>query len=402
MTPYLSIIGIGEDGVEGLSAEARGLIAGASLVIGGSRHLALADQVITGARALWPKPIGDAVALILAEAPRSVVVLASGDPFCFGVGPMLARALPEGAWRCLPQISSVSLACARLGWALQETEVISFCGRPLAAICAEFAPGRRLLALSADEATPGLVAALLTEQGFGASEIVVLEALGGPQERISRHVARRFAAADVNRLNLVAISLVAAPDAKILSRLAGLPDEAFAHDGQITKREIRAATLAALAPMPGDLLWDIGTGSGSVAIEWMRAHPANRAVALDRRADRLARAAVNAIALGVPALDCIEGSAPQSLAGLPSPDAVFIGGGAQIAGVINACWSALRSGGRMVINAVTIETEAVLFEALRTYGGSLTRIGVERLVDVGRLQGYRPAMTITQWAARKP
>lgn len=402
MKPYLSIIGIGEDGVDGLSVEARGLLAGASLVIGGSRHLALAGGLIAGARAVWPKPIMDAVRLILAEAPLPVVVLASGDPFCFGVGPMLAQALPDGAWRCLPGISSLSFACARLGWALQDTEVISFCGRPVAAMLAGLAPNRRVLALSEDEATPGLVAALLTEHGFGASEIILLEALGGPQERVSRHTAARFVAPDTNRLNLLAITLHAVPGTQILPRLAGLPDDAFAHDGQITKREIRAATLAGLAPMPGDLLWDIGTGSGSIAIEWMRAHPSNRAVALDRRPDRLARAAANAGTLGVPALECIKGSAPEALAGLPPPDAIFIGGGAQIPGVIDTCWSALRTGGRMVINAVTIETEAVLFDAWHQHGGSLIRIGVERLVEVGRMHGYRPAMTITQWAARKP
>lgn len=402
MTPYLSIIGIGEDGVDGLSGEARGLIAGACLVIGGRRHLCLADRLITGGREVWPKPMGDAMKLILAEAPRPVVVLASGDPFCFGVGPMLAQAMPDGGWRCLPGISSLSLACARLGWALQDTEIISLCGRPLVAILAALAPGRRLLALSENEASPGAVASLLTGNGFGPSEIVLLEALGGPQERISRHVAASFSCGEINRLNLMAITLRALPGAQILPRLPGLPDNAFAHDGQITKREIRAATLAALAPMPGELLWDIGSGSGSIAIEWMRAHAANRAIALDRRVDRLARAAGNAATLGVPALECIEGSAPDALAGLPTPDAIFIGGGAQIPGVIATCWSALPPGGRMVINAVTIETEAVLFDARRTHGGSLTRIGVERLVELGRMHGYRPAMTITQWAARKP
>lgn len=405
MTPTVSIIGIGEDGVDGLSAAACALIADARLVLGGARHLALADRLIAGARAVWPTPIGDAVGMILA-APGPVVALASGDPFWFGVGTMLARGLPAGSWRCLPQVSALSLACARLGWGVQDADVVSTCGRPVAAVAAALAPGRRLLVLSQDAQTPADVARLLCAQGFGPSEMVVMEALGGPRERISRHRADSFAAegfaADAfDPLNLLAITPRAAAGARVLPRLAGLPDAAFAHDGQITKREIRAVTLAALAPMPGELLWDIGAGSGSIAIEWMRAHAANRAVAVDRRPDRLARAAANARELGVPGLDCVAGGAPEALAGLPAPDAVFVGGGAGIPGVVEACWAALRTGGRLVMNAVTIETEAVLFAARQTYGGSLTRMGVERLVEVGRMHGYRPAMTITQFVAVK-
>ena len=402
MTPFLSIIGIGEDGVAGLSGQARELIGAASLVVGGGRHLALAQSLIAGRSVAWPSPIGDAVPLILQQAPGTVVALASGDPFCFGVGPMLAHALPAGAWQCLPQVSCLSLACARLGWAQQEAEVISFCGRPVAALRAVLQPGRRVLALSEDETTPAAVARLLDEAGFGPSEIVVLEALGGARERVSRHLATGFDAPGLDRLNMMAITLASQPGTRALSRLAGLPDDAFAQDGQLTKREIRAATLAALAPLPGQMLWDIGTGSGSIAIEWMRAHPANRAVALDRRADRLTRAGANAQALGVPGLRCIEGGAPEALVGLPSPDAVFIGGGAQHPDVIARAWEALPPGGRIVVNAVTIETDLVLFKAFADFGGNLTRIGVERLGVVGTMHGYRPAMTITQWAGCKP
>jgi precorrin-6Y C5,15-methyltransferase (decarboxylating) len=315
---------------------------------------------------------------------------------------MLAQAVPPGGWRCLPQVSCLSLACARLGWAQQEAEIISFCGRPVAALRALLQPGRRVLALSEDDTTPAVVARLLDEGGFGTSDIVVLEALGGPRERITHHLAAGFDAPEIDRLNMMAITLRARPSERALPRMPGLPDGAFLHDGQLTKREIRAATLAALAPLPGQMLWDIGTGSGSIAIEWMRAHPANRAVAFDRRADRLARARANAQALGVPGLRCVEGSAPEVLAGMTSPDAIFIGGGAQHADTIGIAWTALASGGRIVVNAVTIETEAALFKARENFGGSLTRIGVERLVDVGRMHGYRPAMTITQWAACKP
>lgn len=402
MTAFLSIIGIGEDGTEGLSGVARALISQASLVIGGDRHLMLAHSLITGRSMAWPSPIGAAIPLILHEAPKPVVALASGDPFWFGVGTTLAGNFPPGAWRCLPQISCLSLACARLGWAQQDAEVISFCGRPIAALRTMLQPGRRVLALSEDHTTPALVARLLDDAGFGPSEIVVLEALGGPHEKITRHRATEFDGREVARLNMMAISLRAAPGARVLSRLPGLPDDAFVHDGQLTKHEVRAATLAALAPLPGQMLWDIGTGSGSIAIEWMRAHPANRAMALDRRADRLQRAAANAQTLGVPGLRFIEGDIPKALAGLPIPDAVFIGGGAQTAGLVDIAWAALPTGGRMVANAVTIETEAALFKAHAAYGGSLTRIGVERLVAVGAMHGYRPAMTITQWSVCKP
>lgn len=400
--PWLSIVGIGEDGTTGLSAAARDAISSARLVVGGTRHLALAESVITGEKWPWASPMRETLPSLLAARPEPVAVLASGDPFCFGVGPMLAATVAAGEWRCLPAPSCLSLACARLGWALQEVATISFCGRPLAPLAALLQPGARVLALSADDTTPRAVAAFLTERGFGPSEIILLETLGGPRERVRTTTAASFDLGDTHRLNLLAITLHAGPEARIIPLATGIDDDAFAHDGQITKREIRAATLSALAPRRGGLLWDIGTGSGSIAIEWMLCHPANHAIALDRRADRLAHAAANAERFGVPGLHCIEGAAPASLKGLQAPDAVFIGGGAQGAGVIDTGWAALKPGGRMVINAVTIETEAVLIAAHARLGGTLSRIGVERLSPVGRMHGYRPAMTVTQWMAVKP
>jgi precorrin-6B C5,15-methyltransferase / cobalt-precorrin-6B C5,C15-methyltransferase len=398
---WLTILGIGEDGVEGLSAAARALVAGAELVVGGERHLALADGLIRGERMAWPRPFSAGLDAVLAARGRAVVVLASGDPFDHGVGVSLAARLPMDEMLCLPALSAVSLACARLGWARAEAAVISLCGWPLALLAPWLQPGRRLFALSADAATPSAVAAYLTERGFGGSRLHLLEALGGADERVSSHVAAEFDA-EAGPLNLVALEIVAEPGARVIPLAPGLDDELFEHDGQLTKREVRALTLSALAPRAGERLWDLGCGSGSVSIEWMLRHPANLAIGLEQDPVRAARAARNAMALGTPGLQVIEARAPEGLAHLPPPDAVFIGGGARDAEVIATAWRALRPGGRMVANAVTIETEAALFAAREAHGGSLTRLSVERLDRVGRLHAFRPAMSVVQWAATKP
>ncbi len=399
--PWLSILGIGEDGVEGLSLHAARLISDASLVIGGARHLALCATLLRRETMVWPTPIAHAIPLLLARRPAPVAVLASGDPFCFGVGSLLAAHVPAAEFICLPAPSAFSLACARLGWALQDAAVISFCGRPLAAVAPLLQPGARVLALSADATTPAQVAALLSTRGFGASRITVLEALGGPREQVRSATAADFPLPDIDPLNLLAIEVAAAADAKVIPLAAGLDDGCFDHDGQMTKSHVRAMTLAALAPRRGELLWDIGSGSGAVAIEWLLRHPANRAVGIERRPDRAARAARNAEALGVPSLRLMHGTAPAALVGLPPPDAVFIGGGAAQKGVIEAAWQALPPGGRLVANAVTIETEAVLFAAVRRLGGSLARLGVERLDSIGAMHGFRPSMTVTQFVATR-
>jgi precorrin-6Y C5,15-methyltransferase (decarboxylating) len=398
---WLTILGIGEDGVDGLSAAARSLLAGAEAVFGGARHLALAEGHFQGEAQPWPSPMQEAWPALLARRGRPVAVLASGDPFCFGVGGTLARLVPAAEIACIPAPSAFSLACARLGWALQDVGTLSFCGRPLAPLLPLLQPGARILALSADAATPAAVAALLCQHGFGPSRLHLLEALGGPREAIRSTTAEAFAFSP-DPLNLLALEVVPGPAARIIPLTPGLPEEAFEHDGQITKREVRAITLAALAPRRGELLWDIGAGSGSVGIEWLLRHPANRAVALEPRAERAARTARNALSLGVPGLRVVTAAAPEGLRDLPVPDAVFLGGGAGRPGVLDAAWDALRPGGRLVANAVTIETEAVLIAAQARLGGSLTRIGVERLDRVGSLHGYRPAMTVTQFAAVKP
>jgi precorrin-6Y C5,15-methyltransferase (decarboxylating) len=400
---WLTILGTGEDGVEGLSPAARLLLRGAELVVGGKRHLALAAPLITGRQMPWPSPMGGAIETILAERPRPVVVLASGDPFCDGVGAMLAAAVPVDEFLSLPAPSSFSLALSRLGWSMRQCTTISFCGRPLARLAPLLQPGRRVLALSADATTPAAVAAYLCERGFGRSVLHVMEALGGPRERTRSMTAEELQnIEDCGPLNLVAMELVAGADARVIPLTAGLPDEMFEHDGQLTKREVRAVTLAALAPRAGELLWDIGCGSGSVAIEWMLRHPDNMAYGIERDAVRAARIARNAAALGVPGLHVVAGRAPEACAGLPAPDAVFLGGAAHLPGVIDTAWQALRPGGRLVANAVVIETEAALFAAREKFGGTLTRLSVERLDAIGSLHGFRPALTVTQWAVTKP
>lgn len=398
---WLSILGIGEDGVEGMTAAARALLSGAEVVYGGARHLALARDLIRGEARPWPSPMSEAFPALLRLRPRAVAVLASGNPYWYGIGARLARHVSADETLCLPAPSAFSLACARLGWSLADAATVSLCGRPVVTLIPHLQPGARLLVLSADATTPAAVAELLRARGFGDSRLIVMEALGGPRERIRAVRAAEPLPEAIDPLNLLAIELAAAPDARVLPLASGLPDDLFEHDGQITKQEVRAVTLAALAPRLGEMLWDIGAGSGSIAIEWLLCHPANQAVAIERQAGRAARAARNAASLGVPRLVVKEGTAPEALDGLPPPDAVFIGGGAEGPGVVEAAWAALRPGGRLVVNAVTVETDSVLFAACRRLGGTLRRIGVERLDALGSLHAFRPAMTVTQWVVGK-
>lgn len=399
---WLAILGIGEDGVEGLSEAARALIRNAALVVGGARHLALAATLTRGERLTWPSPLSDAFPAILARRGEPVVVLASGDPYCYGIGSTLASLVPVTEALCIPAPSAFSLACARLGWALQDVVTLSFCGRPLEVILPRLQPGARILGLSADASTPAAMADLLSRYGFGASKLHILEALGGPCERIRRTTALTGTPDDIDKLNIMAIDVVATSAARTIPLAPGLPDDFFEHDGQITRREVRAMTLSALAPRAGELLWDIGCGSGSISIEWSLCHPANRAIAIDARADRAARASRNALSLGVPALQVVNGHAPVALINLPTPDAVFVGGGAQNRGVLDAAWKALRTGGRIVVNAVTVDTEALLFAAQQKYGGTLTRLSLQHLDTIGNMRAFRPARTVTQWATVKP
>jgi len=366
---WLSIVGIGEDGVEGLSPVAQKLIAAAELVVGGQRHLGLADGLIRGRRLAWPSPIGEAMPEIERYRGRLVVVLASGDPFHYGVGDLLLRSIPAAEMLCLPQSSAFSLAAARLGWSLQDVTTVSLHGRALEGIVRHLQPGARILALSWDGETPSKLAKLLVERGMGSSSITVLEAMGGPRERVRRTMAKDFDLDEIAPLNTIALEVVASPDATVLGLAPGLDDGLFEHDGQLTKREVRAVTLSALAPRQGELLWDVGLGAGSIAIEWLLRHPSLKAIGIEDQPERAARAARNAAALGTPDLLIVQKHAPGAFEGLPPPDAVFIGGGLSDPGVFDAAWAALKSGGRLVANAVSLQSEARLIEYFQRRGG---------------------------------
>lgn len=399
---WLSIVGIGEDGLGGLSPVARAAIEAAEIVFGGTRHLVLAGAAVKGRAEPWPSPFERGIEMVLALRGRKVCVLASGDPFLYGVGATLACQVRPSEMRAFPAPSSFSLAASRLGWPLAETACLTAHGRSLDLIRAHLHPGRRLMVLTSDGAGPGEIATLMSASGFGGSVLHVCEALGGPRERVRTAKAEDFDLGDIDPLNLVGIEVMAGEGARILARAPGLPDDLFENDGQLTKREIRAVTLSALSPRRGELLWDIGAGAGSVAIEWMLADPSLRAIAIEERSERAARIGRNAHALGVPGLRIVEGRAPQGLAGLPPPDAVFIGGGASKDGVLPAAIDALRAGGRLVVNAVTLETEALLIGQHALRGGELIRLAVARAVPVGGLTGWRPAMPVTQWSWVKP
>ncbi|WP_267356900.1 MULTISPECIES: precorrin-6y C5,15-methyltransferase (decarboxylating) subunit CbiE [unclassified Methylobacterium] len=396
---WLSIVGIGEDGRSGLAPAAAAALDAARIVYGGRRHFALAGPLAAETR-LWPSPIHEAYPDILARRGEPTCILATGDPFHYGIGAEIARLIPPAEIRTFPQPSAFSLACARLGWPLAECGLVTLHGRALARIVPHLQPGARLLVLSWDGSTPAALAVLLTERGFGASTLTVLEAMGGPRERIQAARAEGFDIVAIDPLNTVAITV--AGDGRALPLAPGLDDTLFENDGQLTKAEVRALTLAALRPHPGLHLWDIGAGAGSIAIEWMLRHPSLHATAIEAQPDRAARIRRNSETLGTPDLTVVTGAAPDALVGLPEPDAIFIGGGVSEPGVLPAALAALRPGGRCVANAVTLEGEAALLAAFAAQGGSLRRFSVDRASPVGGMHGWRPAMPVTQWAWTKP
>lgn len=400
MSPWLTVVGIGEDGFKGLGRNARHALLRASRIIGGQRQLDLLPVCIRGERQLWPSPFS--LAPVLAQRGEPVCVLASGDPMFYGVGASLARQVAAEELLVLPAPSSVSLAAARLGWPLQDVVTLSVVARPLAALNAHLASGVRLLVLSNDGRSPAAIASLLVQAGFGASRVSVFEHVGGADEQRIDGLAVDWPHASVADLNLVAIDCVTDANTPRLSRLAGLPDSAFQHDGQLTKRDVRAMTLARLAPMPGELLWDVGAGSGSIGIEWMRAHPSCRALAIEADAGRQGLIEHNRDALGVPGLQLIRGKAPDVLHGLEAPDAIFIGGGVTCDGVLETCWQHLRPGGRLVANAVTLQSEMTLMAWRAEHGGELTRIHVAQAQPLGDFDTWRQALPITLLEVVKP
>jgi precorrin-6Y C5,15-methyltransferase (decarboxylating) len=398
MIPWLTVIGIGADGLAGLAPASRAVVEAAEVVVGGARHLALADGV-AAERHAWPSPLDSARGLLDSLRHRRVVVLASGDPMWFGIGATLARWFPAAELSVLPHPGAFSLAAARLAWPLAECLCLTVHGRPLAALALHLQPGRRLLVLGEDCGSPAAIAALLAEHGFAASRMVVLERLGAADERVRACPAAEWSG-PADDLVTIAVEVAADPGTRPLPLLPGLPDEAFVHDGQLTKREIRAVTLAALAPLPGQVLWDVGAGCGSVSIEWMRA--GGRAVAVEPRPERCDRIARNALALGVPGLEVVCARAPAALPAAGAPDAVFVGGGVSVPGLLDACRARLAPGGRLVANAVTAEGEAALLAHHAAFGGGLTRLAVSRLAPVGGFHSWHAAMPVTQYVGVAP
>lgn len=397
MKKWLSIVGIGDDGLEGVASIGRSLIDQAEILVGGDRHLAMLPND-SRPRICWSSPIEDSIQKLLTYQGKSVCVLASGDPMCYGIGVTLTRRIAIEEMTIVPAPSALSLACSRLGWSLSEVETISLCGRDPALLNAVLYPNAKILVLSADRQTPAMVAQILCDRGLADSSITVLEHLGGTQERIVSGTAGNWNHTDIADLNTIALTC---SSALLPSRSPGISDAIYQHDGQLTKREVRAVTLSTLAPQPGQLLWDVGAGCGSIAIEWMRSDRRCRAIAIESNVDRLKLIAQNANTLGVPNLKIVAGKAPIALQDLPQPDAIFIGGGLTVPEVVENCWRSLRPGGRFVANAVTVETEAQLFHWQSKLGGELTRIAIQRAEPVGKFLGWKAMAPITQWCVIK-
>jgi len=401
----ITVIGIGEDGLDGLSKAARDAIDAADVIVGGARHLAMLSDHDDCEQLVWEKGLEPTVTTIEERKhTQRVVVLASGDPLMHGIGVKLTARLGAEAVNVLPSVSAFSLAAARMGWALADPMLrcVSVHALPFETLNRVIRPGVRLLILSRTGETPAQIATRLDLLGYGDSVVTVLERMGGVEEKRTEARASDGFQASFENLNTVAVECVAGPDARPLSTAPGLPDDAFDHDGTITKSDVRAVTLSALAPLPGELLWDVGAGSGTVAIEWLRAEPAARAVAFEQRPERVEAIRTNANTLGVPSLRIVEGSAPTCLQGEDTPDAIFVGGGiAGDSGVLQVCLSALKPGGRLVANAVTLEAQAVLMEQSKLSGGHLVRIGIAAAEPVGGLTALKPALDVLQWRIAK-
>ncbi len=398
MTPWLHIVGIGEDGLDGLTPATRTIVEAAEIIIGGDRHHNLSANV-TAKRVAWPSPFDALIETLKSFKGKRVVVLATGDPLWFSVGARIGRAIPANEITYHPQLSAFQLAAARMGWSMADLETLTVHGRPVEQMIAFIQPDVRLLILTTGSDTPSQIARFLSERGYGQSRMTVLSSMGGADEKRFDGIAETWNQA-VPAFNTLAVECIAAPDAALLPRVPGLADELFESDGTMTKREVRAVTVAKLMPMRGALLWDVGCGSGSVAIEWMRAARYTSAIGIEPRADRRAMAAHNALALGVPKLELLDGTAPDQLDGLAAPDAIFIGGGLT-RDVFTACWSALRPLGRLVANGVTLETQALLLALHAEHGGELVQIAVSRATPVGTLTGMKPLMPVTQWSLIK-
>ena len=398
MKSWLHIVGIGEDGLEGLAPATRAVVQSAEVIVGGERHHQLSGDV-SGERVKWPSPFDALIEKLRALRGRTVVVLATGDPLWFSIGARIGRAIEPVEITYYPQLSAFQLAAARMGWSMADVETLTVHGRPVEQMIAFIQPEQRLLILTTGDQTPGEIANFLTARGFGQSKLTVLAAMGGDNEQIFNGHAETWDH-EVPSFNTLAVECIATPDALLLPRVPGLPDDFFEHDGTMTKREVRALTIAKLMPMRGALLWDIGAGCGSVAVEWMRAARDAQAIGIEPRADRRLMASKNALSLGTPQLQLVDGLAPLALIELPPPDAVFVGGGLTNE-VFDAAWAALKPLGRFVANAVTLESEKILMELLEKHGGELSRLAVSRAEPVGQYHGWRSFMSVTQWSIIK-
>lgn len=402
MSRWLSIVGLGEGGWEELPALGRGMVEAAELIVGGERHLAMLPASVKAKRASWATPLRLTVEEVLRHRGRPVAVLATGDPMHYGVGVTLARAVGHDEMLILPTVSAFSLVAARLGWSLADCECLTLHGRPLEKLGGFLYRGARLLLLSHDGSTPAKVAAELTRRGWGPSRLIALEHMGGSREDRVEAIAESWGQRQTKDLNTLAVECLPAAGTISLPRLPGLPDDAFTHDGQITKREVRAMTLAALSPLLGQRLWDVGAGCGSIAIEWLRGGRGMRANAIESDPARCDMIRVNAANLGTPEIEIVNALAPMALAGLAPPDAIFIGGGVAAPGLVERCWDALPSGGRLVANAVTVQGEARLLQCREAHGGSLGRIAISRAEPIGGYLGWRALRPVTQWTAVRP
>jgi len=396
--PWLHIVGIGEDGMDGLTPASRTVVEAAEVIVGGDRHHELSG-IVGAKRVAWPSPFDDLILQLKGFRGQRVVVLATGDPLWYSVGARIGRAIDPAEITYHPQVGAFQLAAARMGWSMADLETLTVHGRPVEQMIAFIQPDQRLLILTTGADTPAQIARYLSEKGYGQSEMTVLAAMGGADEARFDGLADSWIHA-VPAFNTLAVHCVAAADAALMPRVPGLADDLFVHDGTMTKQEVRAATLAKLMPMRGALLWDVGCGCGSVAVEWMRAARYARAIGIEPKAGRRVFAAANASALGVPKLEIIDGAVPAALQGLEAPDAIFIGGGLSEA-AFEACWAALRPLGRLVANAVTLESEALLLSFYSAHGGELVKLQVQRAHGLGGMTAWRPMRMVTQWSLVK-
>jgi precorrin-6B C5,15-methyltransferase / cobalt-precorrin-6B C5,C15-methyltransferase len=401
MAKWVSIIGMGDDGFEGLTPRAALALHHVTHIVGSRRLLSYLPKLKAELHE-WPQPFSDALARIEPLRGQPTAILATGDPMNYGVARKLLERIPKGEVEIIPHVGAFSLAAAHMGWSLPDCDSLTLHGRDAANIETFIQPDVRLLVLTADETTIPVVCERLTRRGFGKSEISVLENLGGKAERATNFTAGAMPVQNFSPLNTIAIHCKASADAKVLSRVPGLPDDTFMHDGKITKRELRASAIAALSPAPDQLLWDVGAGCGSIAIEWMRCCRGGEAIAFEQADGRLAMIANNADMLGTPRLRIIAGAAPVTFASAPPPDAVFIGGGMSVPGLVEAAWERLKPGGRFVAHAVTIEGEMHLYDWQASHGGELTRMEVSTLHAIGPYRAMKPRMAVTQLRIVKP